>query len=309
MDTLTLSQAFDGFELAALARRLSPKTILDYQNTFRKFFYFLDEDPPLDSITPRHIREFLSAQTSVGKKTLLNYHTGLSALWTWAVDEGYASAHVVRRCERPIPEKRLVLPYSEPDIKALLASVDKSAVLLRPGHRPFSISVPQADRHRAIIFLLLDTGIRAQELCDLTILHADLRNRRVKVFGKGARERAVPFSPRTGQILWKYITAHRKDSYANDPLFLTDESRPLDRSVLRQALVRIAHRAGVSGVNVHRFRHTFAINYLRNGGDPWSLQLMLGHSTLDMVRTYLAIAQADLDSNHRQASPVANWSI
>jgi site-specific recombinase XerD len=306
--TLTLSQSIDGFTLAAHARRLSPKTIADYQNTFRKFFYFLQDDPPLDSITPPIIRQFLAAQT-VSKKTLLNYHTGLSALWTWAIDEGFASSHVVRRCERPQPEKRAILPYSESDIKAMLASLDKSRACFRPGQRSFSMSLPNADRNRALIFLLLDTGIRAQELCDLTIVHADLKNRRVKVFGKGARERAVPFSPRTGQVLWRYITSHRKDSYAGDPLFITDESKPLDRHVLRQALTRIGQRAGVPGVNVHRFRHTFAINFLRNGGDPWSLQLMLGHSTLDMVRNYLAIAQADIDSNHRQASPVSHWSI
>jgi len=65
----------------------------------------------------------------------------------------------------------------------------------------------------------------------------------------------------------------------------------------------------VEGVNVHRFRHTFAINYLRNGGDPWSLQMMLGHSTMEMVKNYLALAQADLEKNHKLASPVYNWML
>lgn len=314
---LTLSQAYAGFELAANARRLSPKTVADYQNTFRKFVnYLADEDdslpgqdPALESITPATIRGFLAAQDHVSKKTVLNYHVGLSALWTWALEEGYATSHVVRRCERPVPEKRAIIPYTEGDLKAMLGSLDKSHAYSRPGKRACSNTLPNGERNRAIIFLLLDTGIRAQELCDLSIVQTDLKNRRVKVFGKGARERSIPFSPRTGQIVWRYMTAFRKDAFANEPLFLTDELKALDRHVLRQALGRIGERAGLAGVNCHRFRHTFAINYLRNGGDPWSLQLMLGHSTLDMVRTYLAIAQADLDSNHRQASPVSHWSI
>ena len=70
-----------------------------------------------------------------------------------------------------------------------------------------------------------------------------------------------------------------------------------------------AKREGVIEANVHRFRHTFAINNLRNGGDPWSLQMMLGHSTMEMVKTYLALAQADLEKNHKIASPVDNWRL
>lgn len=82
-----------------------------------------------------------------------------------------------------------------------------------------------------------------------------------------------------------------------------------NRHDLRKLLVRIGSRAGGRKVNVHRFRHTFAINYLRNGGDPWSLQMMLGNSTMEMVKTYLALAQADLVKNHKIASSVDNWLL
>ncbi len=118
----------------------------------------------------------------------------------------------------------------------------------------------------------------------------------------------LPFCSRTGRALWRYL-ATRTDDTAEEFLFLTDNDTPFNRNHLNRTLKRIGQRAGVQGVNVHRFRHTFAITFLRNGGDPYSLQRLLGHSTMEMVLRYLSIAQADLDKNHKLASPVDNWRL
>ena len=134
------------------------------------------------------------------------------------------------------------------------------------------------------------------------------RNMRITVMGKGSKQRTIPFSPRTGQVLWRYL-AQRKDSTADEFLFVTNEGRMLTRSRILNILRTLGSRAGVNGVNVHRFRHTFAINFLRNGGDPYSLQRLLGNSTMEMVLRYLFIAQADLDKNHKLTSPVDNWRL
>ena len=126
--------------------------------------------------------------------------------------------------------------------------------------------------------------------------------------GKGSKERTIPISPRTGRVVWKYLTS-RKEDRLGDYLFVTNDGEKMTRSRVLRIIKTIGQRAGVMRATVHRFRHTFAINYLRNGGDAYSLQMMLGHSTMEMVKTYLSLAQADLDANHIKASPVSNWRI
>ena len=83
----------------------------------------------------------------------------------------------------------------------------------------------------------------------------------------------------------------------------------MNRDALLKLLIRLGAKAGVRDCHPHRFRHTFAVNFLRNGGNAFELQMALGHTTLQMVQTYLALAQADLDAAHRKASPVENWRL
>jgi integrase/recombinase XerD len=308
MGKITITQAIDGYLLAAHARRLSPNTIHSYQAYFDKFLTFLNADPPIEEIDPKQVEAFFASQTTVSKKSLLNYHIGLSALWIWCVEEGLVKEHVLHKVRRPKPEKKDVQPYTQKQVKDMLKALGHTKVYSRPGKVASNHSLPDAERNRAMIYLLIDTGIRADELCSLKIYQVDLKNRRITVMGKGSKQRMVPFSNRTGQILWRYLST-RKNDLAADFMFVTKEGRSLDRGQLLKIMTRIGNRAGIIGMNVHRFRHTFAINYLRNGGDAYTLQMMLGHSSMDMVRHYLALAQADLDKQHQLASPVENWRL
>jgi integrase/recombinase XerD len=153
------------------------------------------------------------------------------------------------------------------------------------------------------------TGLRASELCDLKVEDVDNRNNRIFVRqGKGMKERMLPFSPRTGQMVWRYLAA-RKDTLPADPLFTSKLNRQMTRTKLAEMFANIGRRAGVPNFHPHRLRHTFAIQYLRNGGNAYTLQAMLGHSSLDMVKHYLRLAQTDVDTAHRRASPVDNWRL
>ena len=307
---LRFSQAKQGFFLTAQARKLSPHTIADYEVTIKKFQAFLEKDILIENITSDHIQMFLAAQTTISKKTALNYHIGLSAMWTWAVREKIAVEHIVRDVPAPRPEIREIVPYTEGEIKSLLNSLKYSKAYKRPGKKLSNHSLPHAERNRAIILTLLDTGLRAEELCSIKIHQLDRRNQRIHVMGKGSRERYVSISSRTHQAIWRYLTVRPPERMTEgEPLFATDPGYPFKRLRLLKLLHTIGRRAEVPNVTLHRFRHTFAIEYLRNRGDPYTLQRLLGHSDLSMVKRYLAIAQTDIEAAHRLASPVDNWAL
>lgn len=209
--------------------------------------------------------------------------------------------------------KNAIEPYTQDAIRAFLNSLETSRSYTRPGKRTSSHSLNTTLRNRAFILVLLDTGIRTTELCTLKIQHCDLKNRRIRVFSKGSKERFIPFSSRTGQALWKYL-ATRPEAPLGESLFLQLTHLPFDRNTLGKTLIRIGKRAGIEHVGVHRFRHTFAINFLRNGisnggANPWALQSILGHEDIKTVKIYLALAQADTDAAHKVNSPVENWRL
>lgn len=311
MDTnkITLTQATDGFILHCGARHLSPKTIAMYRWILEKFTDHLTTDPPIADITLTDIEQFLAAQ-DITNTSLHHYHAALGSFYTWATTRTppLVETHLPRQIPAPKPDQSTITTYTLTEIKQLLKYAGRTREYTRTGKRACSHTLPGGERNRAIILILLDTGLRASELCAATIADLDIQQQRLTITGKGNKTRQVKFSPRTGEAVWKYL-ATRPNARAGDALITTLRGSPLDNNQLYQILRRIGQRAQVDNVHPHRFRHTFATEFLRNGGDPYTLQDLLGHTTMDMVRRYIHLAQLDIDNAHRRASPVDNWRL
>jgi site-specific recombinase XerD len=308
MESLTLSQCIAGYEIYAQAKRLSPHTLADYHNAHRKLQTYLEADLPIEQIEAKQISAFMSQLTYLKPKTARNIHTALSSLWQWAMTENIVKQNIVRSVVPPKPDQVAIDPLSKADVKALLGHLKQGRAYARPGKRECSNTIPTATRNHAIILLLLDTGARASEICELRVIDCDLKNSQITVWGKGRKQRIIPISLRTAQAIWRYLS-ERKSSSVNQPLFVTPNGNALGRDDLFHILQKIGERASVPNVHPHRFRHTFAINFLRNGGNVYALQALLGHTALDMCKRYLALGNIDMNAAHAQASPVANWNL
>jgi integrase/recombinase XerD len=126
---------------------------------------------------------------------------------------------------------------------------------------------------------------------------------------KGGKGRTVYLGKAARQPVWRYLTDQEDANDHNAPVFLAQHGHPSNPNSLRQLIQGIADHAEVKDVYPHKFRHTFAITYLRSGGDILTLQALLGHSSLEMVRHYAQIAEVDIEQAHRKASPADNWRL
>lgn len=184
--TILLSRACEGMIRFKVAVGMSSHTISDYRTSFKKALLFFKNDPPLGSITRDQLVGFFAwlqdgyvaepdgvaprGRIKLSPKSVLNVHTNLSALWSWAVKEGLAMTNIVRGIDPPRVSPPVVEALTKDEIAALLKACDSSRSWKnRPG---ISNHRPTASRDRAIIMTLLDTGIRASELC--TICYSDV---------------------------------------------------------------------------------------------------------------------------------------
>ncbi len=280
---LTLGAAVQHFLTAKAAEGASPKTIEWYRMVLGRASRDLGPRRPLEALTSIELRSWLlGLRATLSPISVAGYVRGLKAFGNWCATEELAEARALRTLRRPQVPHKLVEPLSDDALRRLL---DAASV-----------------RDRAIVLIMLDTGLRLSEVAGLR--RCDLRpDGSVKVLGKGSRERVVPVGNAARQALLRYLR-QTENADSREPIFRSRGGGPLGWRGIQQVFNRLKARTGIPGrCSPHTLRHTFARSYLVNGGDAFSLQRILGHTTLDMVKRYIALADTDLATRHRLASP------
>jgi len=285
-------------------RRLSQDTLDLRETILRLLCEFLDAKG-LTVCGPDEARKFMLHLATSGRRqgnnplassTIKTYRDHLVIFFKFLLMHRIVTVSPMASTIAPAVRKSKITPFTAEQIKSMIDAA-------KHGYFP--------KRDRAIILLFLDTGMREAELAGLKWGDLDLISRRCSVVGKGNKPRDVYFSATT----YRAITEYRRDeTSANEdsetPLFYSDRGRKTGTGISESGLLQLVHRlgdrAGVTGVRCspHTFRHTFALNFLRSGGDVFALKDALGHEDIKMTMVYVKMASSDHRRQHLAHSPV-----
>ena len=275
-----LAALIDLYLLRCEVEGKSPRTVSAYGETLRRFARIAqEEDFPEDvaAIESAHLYAYLGRYTSHSMETRHRYFREVRCFFNWLVLAGHLEETPFRSLRNVRLPQRIVQPLSLDEVGRLLACCDTETAI--------------GARDRAILFTLLDTGVRCSELVQLNFQDLDLGSGRLRVLhAKGTKQRVVPFAARCRASLVDYLK-HRGS--APGPLFLAAgqhrDLRPgiaLKPNGLKQMLRRLSRQTGIVKTHAHRFRHTFATWAIEHDARELDVQYLLGHSSPDMVRRY-----------------------
>lgn len=306
---MQLSQAIDGYFIVRRFR-LAATTQENYRFAFNKLRDYFGADKEFIDITANDIRAYLTHLEAHGlsERSLHDTRIILSSLWTFAAEE-FGAPQIIKSVEAPTYIATEIVPFTQQEVQAILAAAEWTQVWNTSKGRHVRAKRPTWRRDVALITVLVDSGLRVSEAANLRI--ADYRQENGQLFvrrGKGKKQRSLYLGATAQRVLWRYLMSRDKVK-PDDPIFCTREIKPLSRSYIGKLIGRCAANAGVQGAHPHRFRHTFAIQFLRNGGNVFELQRILGHAELDTVKIYLSIAQVDIERSQKANSPADNWRL
>ena len=309
-----LEALYKTFELYKRSEGLSDRTVVWYQEKLREYLRWLLEhghSTKLSDFTIDLVREFeLHLQTKETKHernpfvptkherlsghTIRGYVRTLKVFSSFLFEEGYTDQNLLQRLK--MPKARKVEPewLRQDEIERLLDIFDRKTTT---GSRDY-----------AMVVTFLDTGVRCSELCTLTLDRADLDIGELKVLGKGNKERTVPVGVRAVRALRRYRD-HFRPPVEDPHFFLTIDGKPFNVMAVETMIRRAKRLAAIPRLHVHLLRHTFAIHYLMAGGDVFSLQKILGHTTLEVTRIYVNMVSSQVKEKHRLYSPMDNMTM
>ena len=270
---------------------LSNNTAKAYEADISSFFQWLDnEDLKYKNLQEDHINQYISFlfQRKMRSSSVNRKISSIKSFYIFLVKRNFVKNSPLNDLVTPKQEKYLPESMSEAEVDKLLNSPDVSNKI--------------ENRDKAMIEMLYATGMRISELVNLKITDVDMKRCVVKVFGKGSKERLVPFGETALDSLRSYLNEREQSS--SKEIFLSNRGKKMTRVAFWQRVKIYLIRENLkNSISPHTLRHAFATHLLNRGADLRSVQLLLGHSDLSTTQIYTHIAKQRLSDVLKKHHP------
>ena len=291
-ETTSIKERYQQFLSAGAARGLSDKTLKTYREHLQCISKHLDITTPLALMTKSDLEAMVTSMRTSGLATnsISSYVRAFKSFLTWCRDEGYTTVSIPSFKQKDTVKET----YSDDELERLLK---------RP---PSNCSFCEY-RNWLVIQFFLNSGCRASTVRNIQIRDVDLDSKQVTFrHTKTGKIQVIPLCSTLAVRLKEYLRI--REGEPDDYLFCDEYGKMLSANALRLAIERYNRKRGVAKTSLHMFRHTFARKYLIDcGGNAFTLQKLLGHSTLEMTKHYCAIFNADITKNFDSVSPLEQF--
>lgn len=289
-NTFTLDDAFGRFIVAKKSQGLAEKTISNYEGHFRCIAKHLDIQIPMAQFQKEDVDDMITSmqESDLATNSIASYVRTLKTFLSWCEEEGLADIKIARyKTEETIKEG-----YTDEELLILI----KKPNLNQCNFAEY--------RNWVIVNFLISCGCRAATLRSIQIRDVDFNNGIVYYrHTKNRKAQVIPLCEQMAHILKEYLYFRKGDD--EDYLFCTEYGKKMSENALKLAVARYNKKRGISKTSTHLYRHTFAKKYLLDcGGDAFTLQRLLGHSSLEMTKHYCRISNRDMVRSFNNLSPL-----
>jgi integrase/recombinase XerD len=280
------------FDYLYIEKGLSQNTVQAYETDILSFLNWLTKTPNINYLNLKedNINKYIAylfksklKSSSVNRKI-----SSLKSLYLYLIKKNILKNSPISEVITPKKEKYLPSSMSEDEVDRLLKSPDTSNKIEK--------------RDKAMIEMLYATGMRISELVNLKLTDVDMQRCVAKVFGKGKKERLIPFGEAALEALSDYISD--RDKSVSKEIFLSNRGKKLSRVAFWQRIKIYLIRENLkNSISPHTLRHAFATHLLNRGADLRSVQLLLGHSDLSTTQIYTHIAKQRLSEVLKKHHP------
>lgn len=275
---MNITKAYEMFMQEQKFRGNSKETISYYKICLNMFMDYCGSDldiDDLDIILFKSYQLYLSESKDIKRVSVRTYSRAVRVFYRYLYFEDIIEINI-NKLKLIKADKEVIMPLTDNEVKLLLNSFEPLTFL--------------GERDKLICMLMLDCGLRRGEVVNLKLSDIDKNKHTMIINGKGSKQRIVPFGKTVKNQLMRYLALRTEKPCYSDSLFLTIEREPITANTIKMLFQRLKSSSGISRLYPHLLRHTFATNYIIQGGNLEVLRVLLGHSSISITQIYIHLA-------------------